>query len=64
MFPMDVLWFFREINRLISKEMSIIYIKVTIEKNWHSENFDFLGLEIHPWVSFWETCIHADIIEF
>ena len=30
---MDVLWFFREINRLISKGMSIIYIKVTIEKN-------------------------------
>ena len=32
----------KEINRLLSKEMSIIYLKVTIkEKNLHSRNFDF-----------------------
>ena len=36
------------INRLISKGMSNIYVKVTIEKNWRSQNFDsspgqFLG---------------------
>ena len=30
------------INRLISKGMSNIYLKVTIEKN--SQNFDFLSL--------------------
>ena len=33
-------------NRLLSKEMSNIYLKVTIEKNWCSQNFDFLGLKI------------------
>ena len=32
------------INRLISKEMSNIYLKVTTEKNWRSQNFDFLSL--------------------
>ena len=32
------------INRLISKGMSNIYLKVTIEKNWPSQNFDFLSL--------------------
>ena len=35
----------KEINRLISKRMSNIYLKVAIEKNWHSENFDFLSLK-------------------
>ena len=33
------------INRLISKGMSNIYLKVTIEKNWRSQNFDFLSLK-------------------
>ena len=33
------------INRLISKGMSNIYLKVTIEKNWRSQNFDFLNLK-------------------
>ena len=33
----------KEINRLLSKRMSAIYIKVTIEKNWRSQNFDFLS---------------------
>ena len=32
-------------NRLISKEMSNIYLKLTIEKNWRSQNFDFLSLK-------------------
>ena len=35
----------KEINRLISKGMSNIYLKVTIEKNWHFQNFDFLNLK-------------------
>ena len=35
-----------EINRLLSKKMWNIYLKVTIEeKNWRSQNFDFLGLK-------------------
>ena len=33
------------INRLISKGMSNIYLKVTISKNWRSQNFDFLSLK-------------------
>ena len=35
----------KEINRLLSKGMSNIYLKVTIEKNRRSQNFDFLGLK-------------------
>ena len=35
----------KEINRLISKGMPNIYLNVTIEKNWHSQNFDFLRLK-------------------
>ena len=31
----------KEINKLLSKGMSHIYLKVTIEKHWHSQNFDF-----------------------
>ena len=33
----------KEINRLLNKAMSNIYLKVTIEKNWRSPNFDFLS---------------------
>ena len=32
----------KEVNRLISEGLSNIYIKV-IEKNWRSQNFDFLS---------------------
>ena len=35
----------KEMNMLISKGMSNIYLKVTIEKNWHSQNIDFLSLK-------------------
>ena len=35
----------KERNRLISKGMSNIYLKVIIEENWHSQNFDFLSLK-------------------
>ena len=34
----------KKINNLISKGISNIYIKVTIEKNWRSQNFNFLSL--------------------
>ena len=44
--------------------MSDIYLKVTIEKNWRSQNFDILGLNISHQVSFWGAPTHADIIEF
>ena len=33
------------INKLISNEMPNIYLKVTLEKNWRSQNFDFLSLD-------------------
>ena len=33
------------INRLISKEMSNINLKATVEENWHSQNFNFLSLK-------------------
>ena len=35
----------RKINRLFSKGMSSIYLKVTIEKKWRTQNFDFLSLK-------------------
>ena len=35
----------KEINRLQSKRMLNIDLKVTIEKNWRSPTFDFLGLK-------------------
>ena len=44
--------------------MSNIYLKVTIEKNWRSQNFDILGLNISHQVSFWGAPTHADITEF
>ena len=37
-----------EANRLLSKGVSNIYLKVTIEKNWCSQNFDFLNLIFLP----------------
>ena len=49
----------KEINRLLNKGMPNIYLKVTIEKNWRSQNFDFLGQKICPQVSFWGTPTHA-----
>ena len=53
----------KEINTLIGKGMPNIYLKVTIEKNWHSQNFDFLSLKKLP-PGFWGAPIRADIIEF
>ena len=43
------------INRLISKGMSnIFYLKVTIEKNRRSKNFDFISLNFFSPVVFGE----------
>ena len=37
------------INRLISKGMSDIYLKVTVKKSWLSQNFNFVNLkELSP----------------
>ena len=36
---------FKGINRVISKGMSNIYLKVLIEKTWRFQNFDFLNLK-------------------
>ena len=34
----------KETNRLLNKGMSNIYLKVTIEKEWHAQNFDLSSL--------------------
>ena len=55
----------KEINRLLSKEMSNICLKVTIEKKKRgSQNFDFLGLKNLSPCQFWGAPTHEDIIEF
>ena len=54
----------KEINRLISKGMSNVYSKVTIEKNWLYQNFNFLSLRVYLQVSFWGAAAHAGITEF
>ena len=35
----------KEINRLLSKGMSSIYLKNNTKKNWRSQNFDLLSLK-------------------
>ena len=46
----------REVNRLLSKGMSKIYLKVTIEeKNGRSQNFEFLGLKNLSPNQFWRA---------
>ena len=52
------------INRLISKGMSNIFLKVTIGKKWRSQNFDFLSLKNWLQVSFYGATTYADIIGF
>ena len=54
----------KEINRLLSKGMSNIYFKVTIEKNCRSQNFDFLNLKNLSPGQFWGAASHEDLIEF
>ena len=54
-----------EINRALSKGMSNIYLKVTIEeKNWHSQNFNFLSLKNVSPDQFSGAPAYEDIIEF
>ena len=54
----------KEIDRLLSKGMSNICLKVTIEKKWHTQNFDFVSLKNLFQFSFLEAPTHADITEF
>ena len=49
----------KEINRFISKGMSNIYLKITIEKNWRSQNFENFSQG-----QFWEAATHEDITQF
>ena len=35
----------KELNRLTNKGMSNIYLSVTNEKNWRSQNLDFLSVK-------------------
>ena len=45
--------------------MSNIYLKATNEeKNWRSQNFDFLGLKNLSPGQFWGAPTHEDFIEF
>ena len=44
--------------------MSNIYLKVTIEKKRHTQNFDFLRLKVSPPGQFFGAPTHADIIKF
>ena len=61
----------KEINRLLCKGMSNIYLNVTIEEKnvlkmfcWRSQNFNFLGLKNVSRYQFWGAPTHEDIIEF
>ena len=55
----------KKINRLLSKGISSIYLKVTIEeKNWRSQNLDFLDLKNLSTGQFWGAPALEDIIEF
>ena len=51
-------------NMLLSKGISNIYLKVTFEKKWRTQNFDFRNLKVCLQVSFWGARTHAEIIEF
>ena len=52
----------KEITRLVSKGMSNIYLKVTIEKNWRFQNFDFVNLKSFSLGQLWGAPAHEDII--
>ena len=55
----------KEKNKLLSKEMSNIDLNVTIEeKNWRSQNFDFLGLKNLSACRLWGAPTDEYIIEF
>ena len=54
----------KERNRLSSNGMSNIYLKVTIEKKWRTQIFNFVSLKgSSPALFLGEAPTHADIIE-
>ena len=55
----------KETNRLLSKELSNIYLSVTIEKKWRTQNLDALSLKNSSPGQFLERVpTQADITEF
>ena len=65
MFLMNVICSNKGISKSISKGMSNIYLKVTIQKNWRSQNFDFLSLKnLFPDQILGSSKSRRDIIEF
>ena len=54
----------KKINTLLSKGMSNIYLKLTIEKNWRSQNFDFVSLKKFSPGQFCGAPTHENVIEF
>ena len=54
----------KEINRLISKGLSNIYLNVTIEKKWCTQNVNFLSLKCSSAGQFLGVPAHPDINEF
>ena len=54
----------KEINRLLSKKMSNVYLKITIEKKCGSQDFHFFRFKNLSPGLFWEASAHEDIIEF
>ena len=49
----------KEVKRLLSKRH--IYVKITIEKNWCTQNLNFLSLKKVPHQG---APAHVDIVEF
>ena len=43
----------KEINRFLSQEMSNICLKVSLEKNWRTQNFNFISLKSSCRGQFW-----------
>ena len=54
----------KERSWLLSKGMSSIYLKVSIEKKWHTGNVDVWSLKNSSPGQFWRALSHADVIEF
>ena len=52
------------INRLLSKRMSNIYLKITIGENGRSQNFSFLNFKNLSPSQFWLSSNLVDITEF
>ena len=60
----EIIRLIKELNSLLSKRMSNIYLKVIIEKGLGSQNFDFLSLKNLSPGQNWGAPTHEDIIEF